>query len=266
MAYTGYMAYTVLPPAKGHAAGLPVARLPMLPPEYSASPMPGEMLPNRVAYVIGGGLIPHMPADPETEAALLVQVTTPYSGKLPNGLSPRADCMARLIARGVSGADAYRASFGKPGTPRSVVARSWSITRAERFRRAVLGYREMLARERLQTSYGIRDFVLSRLTLEAQTAPETSSRIRALELLGKTEALFTTVTRHENVIDPASLNALKAQLEQRLRSALTRLVPGLIAAPLEVSSTTEDEPRHDDAPTEAPKSAIPEVEPIGLSR
>lgn len=217
--------------------------MPMLPAQYVGELPKGKPLPDRVVYVTGGGLVPHIPSDPAVGHP--VTVHTPMGrqrfGKLPNGLSPRADCMARLIARGVSGVDAMRAAYGAVGSPKRLADRASAIVTGEVFREEVTRYRQSAERERAQEAIGMRDFVLSRLTLEAQTAKQDAARIQALKLLGQSEAMWTTVQRTEKAIDPKDLQALKAQLEQRLRHALHRLVPGSEAA-LSQGLGTEDGP------------------------
>lgn len=218
-------------------------KLPMLPPEYQArAPQSGDVLPDTVVYIVGGGLAPAIPNDPDQVRAVVV--STPMTRcRLANGLTPRSDCMARLMARGVSGADAYRAAYNAPAGLVVASKRASVIAGSDRFKSILLGYRQSLAKGRQQSAFNVRDFVLSRLTLEAQNAPNAASRIRALELLGKSEAMFASVNRVEKTIDPASLASLKAQLEQRLRGALSRLDPsnGSSLGPMNERSFIVDE-------------------------
>ena len=148
---------------------------------------------------------------------------------LANGLTPRADAMARLVARGATLSDAYRAAYQTKSdlTPEQATYAAYRITHKPVWSSAIGLYREEMERKRSQAVVNMRDFVLGRLTLEAQTAGESSSRIRALELLGKTEALFTDVRRTERSINPKDLEALKTQLYQRLSTALGRYNPAL---------------------------------------
>ena len=148
---------------------------------------------------------------------------------LANGLTPKADAMARLVARGATLSDAYRAAYqSKPDLPPiQATNAAYRITHKPAWGSVIDRYRAEMVEKRAQTVVNMRDFVLGRLTLEAQTAGESSSRIRALELLGKTEALFTDVRRTERSINPKDLEALKSQLYQRLSTALGRYNPSL---------------------------------------
>lgn len=185
-------------------------------------------LPASVVYTLGGRLLAHIPVDPDIPAPILGSSSTGGQRRLANGLSPRADCMARLVARGVSGSDAYRAAYGEKGRdPRTIAARAVKIMGYPRMGTVCSDYRDRMEREQQQATVGMRDFVTGRLVHEAQTADNAPSRIRALELLGKTEAMFTDVRRTERAINPKDLEKLKNQLEQRLRAALVRLGSGL---------------------------------------
>jgi len=172
--------------------------------------------------------MPSLPADPDLPKALSVTtVKWTKNHKLANGLTKRADVMARLMARGASGSAAYRAAYGHTGDPIRVAHCAARIIRAARFRVAVDTYRAVLENEARQTAIGVQDFVKSRLVHEAQSARNDGARIRALELLGKTEGMFVDVKRTEKTIDQASLNKAKAELNQRLKDTLRRMAPAL---------------------------------------
>lgn len=208
------------------STGTSVARYPTLP-----MPQKGGTLPDKVVWSIGGGLIPFIPSDPALPASTPVLVKgKPTQAWMAKGLTPRADCMARLVARGVAISDAYRASYGHTGNPRVISVRANGISRTGRFASAVHGYRARLEEEAKQAVYGVQDFVMSRLVLESQTADSAAARIRATELLGKTEAMFTDVKRTERTLSKADAKSLKAQLEQRLMAALSRVSPALRAS------------------------------------
>ena len=187
-------------------------------------------MPN-VVYVPEHGMVPHIPADPDIMAPVLVRAPgmTARHGRLPNGLTPRADCMARLVARGVGPSDAYRAAYAIEGHPLGVSQRANKIASTARYGDAVVQYRQRLEQWRAQNSVSVRSFVLGRLTIEAQRAPEASARIKALDLLGKSEGMWTTVHRTEKAINPKDLAALKDQLAQRLKQALEQYAPRAIA-------------------------------------
>ena len=206
---------------------------PIKPRQTSASEPPSAtgkapMGPAEIVYLPGGTLMPRVPLDLDIPPAQ-ISGETRTGRTLANGLTPRADAMARLVARGATLSDAYRAAYqARPDiAPEQVTYAAHRITNKTVWRDAIGQYRGEMERKRAQAVVNMRDFVLGRLTLEAQTAGESSSRIRALELLGKTEALFTDVRRTERSISPKDLEALKSQLYQRLSTALGRFSPSL---------------------------------------
>lgn len=197
--------------------------------ELEANPLEGEVMPPAPAHVLyqpGQGLrcaIP--PADPTMPPSGWMP---PVRGKVPGfGLTPRMLVFARLVASGVSGrgalAGAFPASYGQKNRARAASVRASAIMGNPTMRQAVLKLRSWAEGERRQQALTMRDFVLARLTHEAQTAPEASARIKALDLLGKSEAMWTTVIRQEQATTPEALESLKSQLEQRLRVALEKL-------------------------------------------
>ena len=201
-----------------------------MPPE--ANPLDGEVMPPapvHVLYLPGQGLRPHVPADPTMPSLTLESGwDVPKGGKVPGwGVSPRMLIFARLTASGVSGREALGAAFpllyGQKNRARQAIRRASRIMANPAMRETVRRLRELSERARRQETTSMRDFVLARLTHEAQTAPEASARIKALDLLGKSEAMWTTVIRQEQASTPEALENLKSQLEQRLRVALTKL-------------------------------------------
>lgn len=205
--------------------------LPSVPASYqlpTIGKVAGSRMPANVVYTIGGGLMPSLPADPDLPKALSVTTARlTKNHRLANGLTKRADVMARLMARGASANAAYRAAYGHQGDPVAVASCAVRITRSARFNSAVINYRAVLENEARQTAVGVQDFVKSRLVHEAQSARNDGARIRALELLGKTEGMFVDVKRTEKTIDQASLNKAKAELNQRLKDTLKRMAPAL---------------------------------------
>lgn len=197
-----------------------------LPAEYTAE---GgyEALPARVIYT-PTGMVPQVPVDLDMPAPVTVAATGSMRGhKLANGLTRKADAMARMVARGIAAVDAYRAVYGISTDPKGDTQRASRIACTGKFGAVVIDYRNRLLSDGRQNHIRMRDFVLGRLTLEAQTARESGSRIRALDLLGKSEGMWTTVHRTEKSMTPKDMKELKGQLEQRLRAALSKYSPGL---------------------------------------
>lgn len=204
---------------------------PMIPAEYLAEP---QAMPDRVVYVPGGKYLPSIPLDPDLDSFVTAELVKFGKGggnqKLPNGLSLRKDIFARLVARGAAGAAAYRAAFKATGEPLEDARRA-AITMGDPLVASeVVRYRREAVQRQEQGAVQLQDFVKGSLVREAQLAPEAGARIRAIELLGKTEGMFTDVKRVEKALSPSDLKNLKTQLEQRLRAALHRVAPHLLAS------------------------------------
>jgi hypothetical protein len=192
--------------------------------DNTSRPGSASKLPDKTVYHTGGILLPdNIPNDPDIIAEEISE-TNPqwliYGKRCANGLRPRHDLMARLMARGLSVADSYRAAYNRYDLPAITVSqRAASVTKHAKFIGVLNQLRADYEQKSLQNAISVVDFVKGRLVLEAQSARNDGARIRALELLGKTESMFVDVKRNENV-NVADLDKLKAQLEQRLRGIL----------------------------------------------
>lgn len=208
-----------------------VKSLPVVPVRNQSRIAHGAMVPANIVYTSGGGLIPGLPADPDLAQALTVTtVRHMRNARLPNGLTRRADIMARLQARGASLSASYRAAYSsQQPDPIKVAAAAQRVARLPSYRAQVDNYRAVLEYEARQQVVGIEDFVKSRLVSEAQTARNDGARIRALELLGKTEGMFVDIKRTEKALSPKDLGTLKNELNQRLKDSLLRIAPQLAA-------------------------------------
>lgn len=220
-----------IPDASRFLTAYQVKNLPVISPQFRGRIGQGEIPPNDVVYTIGGGLMPALPADPDLPRALSVAATGKLrNGKLPNGLTRRADVMARLMARGAGTSAAYRAAYNAmQSDPVDTARNAGRVAGVAGFRRVVSEYRMALEAESRQQAIGLGDFVKSRLVKEAQTARNDGARIRALELLGKTEGMFMDVKRTEKSLSAKDVTALKSELNQRLKEHLLRLAPQLVA-------------------------------------
>lgn len=214
-----------MPASSDMAVNLPV----VVPMDQYVSLRHGQAVPANIIYTSGNHLLPALPDDPDLARALTVRTTWKQGdrGKCPNGLTRRADVMARLMARGAGGTSAYRAAYNASGDLLRVNSRAERITRHPAFWPAVNRYRDVLSWEAKQQEVKTKDLVMSILVREAQHGDKSASRIKAAELLGKTEGMFVTVSRSEKTLAPSDLKSLKTQLEQRLMQALGRLNPHL---------------------------------------
>lgn len=199
--------------------------LPLIPVNEATSKSPDE-LPARVIYSLRrDALVPAPGLDPDMPTPEF-KLVAKQPGKLANGLTYRADAMARMVARGVPATEALRSIYPvRPGlAPKYVAERAFRITRSETFDRVLTGYREELREQGAQAIVSIRQFVMSRLVQEAQDAKADASRVRSLELLGKTEGMFTDVKRVEHIQD-GRIDELKQRLSARLEQIMTRFAP-----------------------------------------
>lgn len=170
-------------------------------------------IPLDVIYTRDGTLAPRLPMDPDLPVL-----------KVREGLAPKPDLMARLMARGIGPSDAYRAAYGETEgrSATDTAINAAKIIDRHGLRQLASEYREEMKVWQEQHALPVRDYVLGRLTHESQTAQNDGARIKALELLGKSQAMWTTVHKVERSINKQDIQTLKAQLEQRFRTALSR--------------------------------------------
>lgn len=214
-------------PVKGAANGKPL-------PVYAVAKP--QALPIRVVYHLGGSLAaaqevaPIRPGiAPPTEVVVEPSMIDRRAIKKVNGLTPRQDAMARWVAHGATIADAYRLAYRPTRTePRVTSNHAARVSVHPKFRNAVMVYENAIENESRQQSVSTQDFVKGRLVIEAQDAPQAQARLKALELLGKTEGMFLNVTKTETKMDEFQLETLKTKLEQRLSDVLTRLGVGQV--------------------------------------
>jgi hypothetical protein len=210
-------------------------------PTIVAERHPDE-LPARVIYSLSkGGVVAVPGVDPDMPKPDFVVLPNTIKGKLANGLTVRADAMARMVARGIQISDAFRTAYAvRYGVnPRHVASRAHRVVALRHFCVAVDSYKRELREEGAQRVIPIKGFVMGRLVHEAQSAENDGARVRSLELLGKTEGMFTDVKRVEHV-DDRKIDELKQRLSERL-SEITRRF-GL------QSPSQGEEPHHPSAP------------------
>lgn len=181
-----------------------------------------ETLPARVVYTLDGNLVSAMPGDldlPPPE-----YVTVPYrKGRLPNGLTQRADAMARMMARGLEASNAFRDAYNeRQSNPRRVATRAMHVMRHPCFESVRGRYVWEMRKEQAQRIIPMKTYVIGKLVDESQMAEQASARIRALELLGKSVSLFTDVRRVETFTSD-DVSKLKEQLFQRLTDVAQRM-------------------------------------------
>ena len=141
------------------------------------------------------------------------------SANLPNGLTEKQEAFCMAVFSGVSFSEAYRQSYDaermKPATvhrqAHELVLNPKVAARMDQL------HRDRDQQQRMQ-ALSRSDFVLKRLTDEAMNDDNSDgSRIRALELLGKSVALFTDKVETEDKTerDAATIRSeLKAKLDR----------------------------------------------------
>jgi hypothetical protein len=182
------------------------------------------------------------PSEPPTVPGIAydMQVIVMGEQKGANGLTPRQDAMARWIAAGSSISDAYRAAYcTTTGDTKQIADHASHVAGKPPLPAVVAGYRREWAEASQYKAIDVRNTVMSGLhSIATDTGMPPAVRVRALELLGKTEALFTDVRRVERTSD-SDAKALKSLLEQRLSAYLRhqrKAVP-LAATTVAVNST-----------------------------
>jgi hypothetical protein len=116
--------------------------------------------------------------------------------------------------KGMSQADAYRAAYSADRMSSHAVHCEASLLAAHpEVTARVAVHRAAVERSTLTHGLTRRRWIVERLEHEAKTAGD-AGRIRALELLGKTESLFTD--RIEQVESDRSPDEVREELEQRL--------------------------------------------------
>jgi hypothetical protein len=128
--------------------------------------------------------------------------------------------LAEMI-KGSTQADAYRASYQAAGMkPSAVYNEASRLMSHPEIARRVLAHEASIERAAVSSALTRRRWVIEKLEAEAIDKDEgtSASRVRALELLGKTERLFTDVI--ENQPSEQSSEEVKTELERRLTELL----------------------------------------------
>jgi len=139
------------------------------------------------------------------------------SANLPNGLTEKQEAFCMSVFSGVSFSEAYRQSYdAERMKPATVHRQAHELV----LNRKVAARMDQLHRDRDQQqrmqALSRSDFVLKRLTDEAMNDDNCDgSRIRALELLGKSVALFTDKVETEDKTE-RDASTIKAELKAKL--------------------------------------------------
>jgi len=136
-----------------------------------------------------------------------------------SGLNPRRKEFCRLVAAGLPAAEAYRDSGFSPIGANAGASRLLATV-------SIRSEIDRLQAITVKTGVEIRSFVIDGLLDLAETADTDSARIRAYELLGKTEKMFVEMTEHTVTHDVVKLAEYsESELAAMLEAARTPALP-----------------------------------------
>ena len=133
------------------------------------------------------------------------------------GLTAKQEAFAQGVANGLTLADAYRQSYNAENMKEASIYTEASLLMDNpKIAQRVSGIQQAREDRTLHDSARLRRLVLERLHQEATEAESDSARIRALELLGKSIAMFTDRVEQEEGV--RSSTDLEQELIARLKS------------------------------------------------
>ncbi len=153
-----------------------------------------------------------------SEALNQIPAETILLGKASRELTSKQKKFARLIAEGLTGAEAYRQSYDTSASPKRVGDQAAMLKRDPRISSEISRLSMINEAREWQSPQQIRALVIERLQMEAMNEDNPpNSRIRALELLGKvTEVAAFTERREQTVVH--SSEQIRNQIMDRLKS------------------------------------------------
>ena len=130
---------------------------------------------------------------------------------------------ARLIAEeGMTSSQAYRVAYNpsKNATQKSIHEMACRVFANVKVQSRIRDIQHEIVKDQRMRTIRREEYVLQRLTEEAEFADNANSRIRALELLGKTVSLFNDKTE-TNIKMPRSSEEIKEDLKLKLQKLLS---------------------------------------------
>ena len=139
-------------------------------------------------------------------------------GKAARELTAKQKQFARLVAQGITGAEAYRQSYDTSASPKRVGDAAAALKRDPRISSEINRLTTLNEIRESHSPQQIRALVIERLQMEAMNEDNPpNSRIRALELLGKvTEVAAFTERREQTVVH--SSEQIRNQILDKLKS------------------------------------------------
>ena len=141
-------------------------------------------------------------------------------GKEEKPLTGKQEAFAKLVAGGAVLSDAYRECYAADSMKDSTV---WSeacrLAQNPKVSARIKDIQADMEADRRTIERRREEWVLKRLSEEADQADNASSRIRALELVGKTIGMFT-----DRVEQSETTERTASEIERDLRAKLERLI------------------------------------------
>ena len=135
-------------------------------------------------------------------------------------LTGKQEAFAKLVARGAILSDAYRECYSADNMKSSTL---WSeacrLAQNPKVSTRIKDIQADMEADRRTIERRREEWVLKRLSEEADQADNASSRIRALELVGKTVGMFTDRIEQAETNERSS-----AEIEKDLKARLARLI------------------------------------------
>ena len=129
---------------------------------------------------------------------------------------------AKLVAEeGMTNSQAYRIAYkpNKNATNKSIHEMSCRVFANVKVQSRIREIQYEIAKDHRMRAIRREEYVLQRLTEEAEFAENANSRIRALELLGKTVSMFNDKNETKNIVPRSS-----EEIEEDLRIKLHKLL------------------------------------------
>ena len=141
-------------------------------------------------------------------------------GKEEKPLTGKQEAFAKLVAGGAVLSDAYRECYAADSMKDSTV---WSeacrLAQNPKVSARIKDIQADMEADRRTIERRREEWVLKRLSEEADQADNASSRIRALELVGKTVGMFTDRVEQADTTERSA-----SDIERELRAKLDRLI------------------------------------------
>ena len=139
-----------------------------------------------------------------------------------HGLTPKQEKFIQELLKGNSASDSYRIAYNSKGMKASAI--HCEASKLKRSPKVSQRYKTLLRRKEeyaLNSSLSLRQLVLEKLREEALNKENTSqSRIRALELLGKTSDVGLFIERIETITKDRTPEEVMVEIEEKLEKVL----------------------------------------------